>query len=227
MRSPMSKANLKLTVGFEFELEAPAAFLDGSHEKLCKAMQELLGAMVLQGMPTVTAKQLGKAGIAVVSHHHHLDVLNTAAAAIPREELVAAGPHLTDDELDQLARRSAGRVPLADAERARFLRRHALALAGEFRMVPCVVGARLNSGKDATLNARLNLTNGSVLVSDQDRQSRLQANQDGLVVVIQDADVRLRGACAGHTLSGPVIEVALGELAAHRDALVAVWQKND
>lgn len=222
----MSKANLKLTVSFEFELEAPAAFVDGSHEKLCKAVQELLGAMVLQGMPTVTAKQLGKAGIAVVSHHHHLDVVNTAAAAAPREELIAAGPHLTDDELDQLARRSAGRVPLADAERARFLRRHALALAGEFRMVPCVVAARLNSGKDATLTARLNLTNGSVLVSDQDRQSRLQAHQDGLVVAVQGADVRLRGACAGHTLSGPVIEVALGELAAHHDTLIAIWQKN-
>ncbi|MCC4116453.1 hypothetical protein LLG90_13915 [Aromatoleum toluclasticum] len=222
----MSKANLKLTVGFEFELEAPPAFLDASHEKLCKAVQELLGAMVLQGMPTVTAKQLGKAGISVLSHHHHLDVLNTAVAAAPRQELVAAGPHLTDDELDQLARRSAGRVPPSDAERARFLRRHALALVGEFRMVPCVVGARLSSGKDATLNARLNLTNGSVLVSEQDRHSRLQANQEGLVVALQGSDVRLRGACAGHTLSGPVIEVALGELSAHRDALIAIWQQN-
>lgn len=221
----MSKPNLKLTVSFEFELEAPAAFVDASHEKLCKAVQELLGAMVLQGMPTVTAKQLAKAGVAVLSHHHHLDVLNTAVASVPRAELVAAGPHLTDDELDQLARRSAGRVPLVDAERGRFLRRHALALAGEFRMVPCVVGARLSSGKDATLAARLNLTNGSVLVSEQDRQSRLQANQDGLVVAIQGSEVRLRGACAGHTLSGPVIEVALGELAAHRDVLVALWQK--
>ncbi|NMF91152.1 hypothetical protein [Aromatoleum petrolei] len=221
----MSKPNLKLSVSFEFELEAPAAFVEASHEKLCKAVQELLGAMVLQGMPTVTAKQLAKAGVAVVSHHHHLDVLNTAAASVPRAELVAAGPHLTDDELDQLARRSAGRVPLADAERGRFLRRHALALAGEFRMVPCVVGGRLSSGKDAALAARLNLTNGSVLVSEQDRQSRLQANQDGLVVAIQGSEVRLRGACAGHTLSGPVIEVALGELAAHRDALVAIWQK--
>lgn len=221
----MSKPNLKLTVSFEFELEAPTAFVDASHERLCKAVQELLGAMVLQGMPTVTAKQLAKAGVAVVSHHHHLDVLNTAAASVPREELVAAGPHLTDDELDQLARRSAGRVPPTDIERGRFLRRHALALAGEFRMVPCVVGGRLSSGKDATLTARLNLTNGSVLVSEQDRQSRLQANQDGLVVAIQGSEVRLRGACAGHTLSGPVIEVALGELAAHRDTLVAIWQK--
>lgn len=221
----MSKANLKITVGFEFELEAPPAFVDASHEKLCKAVQELLGAMVLQGMPTVTAKQLAKAGISVVSHHHHLDVVNSAVAAVPREELIAAGPHLTDDELDQLGRRSAGRVPLADAERARFLRRHALALVGEFRMVPCVVEARLISGKDGTLDARLNLTNGSVLVSERDRQSRLQANQDGLVVAIA-GDVRLRGACAGHTLSGPVIEVTLGELSAHRDALIAVWQQN-
>lgn len=221
----MSKANLKLNVTFEFELEAPPGYLEASHEKLCKAIRELLGAMVLQGMPTVTAKQLGKAGIAVVSHHHHVDVLNTAAEPVPREALIAAGPHLTDDELTQLARRTGGRLPVLDGERARFLRRHALALVGDFRMVPCVVSARLTSGKDAALNGRLNLTNGSVLLSEQDRQSRLQANQPSLLVEVGGTGVQLRGGCAGHTLSGPVIEVALAELATHRDPLVTLWQK--
>lgn len=219
----MTKANLKLNVVFEFELAAPPAILAENHQNLCKAVQELLGAMVLQGMPTVTAKQLGKAGIAVVSHHHHIDVVNTAAAPVPREELVAAGPHLTDEELDQLARHTSGRVPVTDIERGRFLRRHALTLVGDFRMIPCVISARLVSGKDAALKGRLNLTNGSVLLNEQDRQNRLQTIQNALQVEVNGTGVRLRATCAGNTLSGPVIEVAVAELACHRDALIGAW----
>ncbi len=221
----MSQPDLKLSITFEFELSAPNDLRGLGHENLCKAMHDLLGAMVLQGMPTVTAKQLGKAGVSVLSHHHHLDVANTAAAAIPRAEYVAATPHLTDDELVQLARRTSGKLPVIEGERARVLRRHALALVGEFRMVPCVVHARLSSGKDAQLQGRLNLTNGSVLLGDGDRQSRLQPNQDSLRVEGSGTGVGLKASCAGHTLSGPVIEVPLTELAAHRDALIALWQK--
>jgi len=221
----MSRPNLKLTVSFEFELEAPDALLAEDPDKLRRAMQETLGAMVLQGMPTVTTKQLAKAGVAVVSHRHQIDVLNTIVTQAPREALIAAAPHLTDDELSQLARRTGGKIPLQEAERFRFLRRHALALVGEFRMVPCVVSARLSSGKDAQLSGRLNLTNGSVLVGEQDRQSRLQARQEALRVIVARAGVTLPATCAGHTLSGPVIEVAIGELAAQRDPLIGVWQK--
>lgn len=221
----MSQPDLKLSITFEFELSAPSDLLELGHENLCKAMHDLLGAMVLQGMPTVTAKQLGKAGISVLSHHHHLDVTNTAAATIPRAEYVAAGPHLTDDELLQLARRTSGKLPVIEGERARVLRRHALALVGEFRMVPCVVHARLSSGKDAQLQGRLNLTNGSVLLGDRDRQSRLQPKQDSLRVEGCGTGIGLKASCAGHTLSGPVIDVPLAELATHRDALIGLWQK--
>lgn len=223
----MARANLKLTVAFEFDLEAPPAFIDCSHQQLCRAVQELLGSMVLQGMPTVTAKQLGKAGIGLLSHHHHLDVLNTAAAPIPREALIAAGPHLTDEELEQFARRTAGRVPPEQTDRERFLRRHALALVGDFRIVPCSIQARLLSGKDATLRARLNLTNGSVVVTDKDRQSRLQTKDAPIRVDVDGLPVPLRASCAGHTLSGPVIEVALAEIAAQRDALIALWLRGE
>lgn len=221
----MTRANLKLSIEFEFDLDAPEAFLQTSHEKLCKAMQELLGNMVLQGMPTVTAKQLGKAGITLVSHHHHLDVVSTAAAALPREALVAAGPHLTDEELEQLSRRTAGRAPLQGAELARFLRRHALTLVADFRTLPCTVVGKLSSGRDASLRGRLNLTNGSVVLDEQDRHNRLQPNQDALRVDVSGTPASLRATCAGNTLSGPVIEVALTELAAHRDPLVAAWQQ--
>lgn len=221
----MSRPDLKLNISFEFELSAPPELLELNQEQLCKAMHDALGAMVLQGMPTITARQLGKAGISVRSHHHHLDVVNTAVAAIPREEFVAAAPHLTDDELVQLAQRTNGKLPAIEGERGRLLRRHALALVGEFRMVPCVVHARLSSGKDAALRGRLNLTNGSVLLNDQDRQNRLQPNQGSLHVQATGTDARLKASCAGHTLSGPVIEVAIGELATHRNALIGTWQK--
>src|SRR5574339_231653 len=172
----MSRPNLKLNVAFEFELSAPNGLLELDHEHLCKAMHDFLGAMVLQGMPTITAKQLGKAGVSVLSHHHHLDVANVDGATIPRAEYVAAGPHLTDDELLQLARRTSGKLPEIQGERARVLRRHALALVSEFRMIPCAVYGRLSSGKEAQLQGRLNLTNGSVLLAEPDRQSRLQPN---------------------------------------------------
>lgn len=222
----MSRPDLKLSLTFEFELSAPNELLELGHENLCKAMRDLLGTMVLQGMPTITAKQLGKAGVSVLSHHHHLDVAKAAAATLPREEYVAAGPHLTDDELLQLARRTSGKLPIIEGERARVLRRHALALVGEFRMIPCVVHARLSSGKDAQLQGRLNLTNGSVLLGDRDRQSRLQPNQESLRVEGSGTGVGLKASCAGHTLSGPVIAVALAELATHRDALIGLWQKS-
>lgn len=220
----MSRANLKLTVSFEFELDAPDALLARSQDQLLAAVQEMLGAMVLQGMPTVTTKQLAKAGVGVLAHRAELDVINTIVAQAPREALIAAAPHLTDGELGQLARRTGGKVPLSEAERFRFLRRQALAFVGEFRMLPCVIHARLVSGKDAQLAGRLNLTNGSVLVGERDRQSRLQVRQEALRVTVEPAGVSLAASCAGHTLSGPVIEVAVADLATHRDALIAAWQ---
>jgi hypothetical protein len=221
----MSRSNLKLSLAFDFELKAPETMLQGDHEALCRALNDILGAMVLQGMPTITAKQLAKADIAVVAHHHRVEVANTAAAAIPREALIAAAPHLTDRELTELAHRLHGKLPLAGAEQARFVRRQALALVSDFRMVACEVTARLTSGQEAQLESKLNLTNGSVLVGERDRQRRLQANQGPLRVAFGDPAVSLPAQCAGHTLSGPVIEVGLADLAAHRDALIDLWQR--
>ncbi len=220
----MSRSNLKLSVAFDFELQAPEGLLNGEHEALCRALSDILGTMVLQGMPTVTGKQLAKAGISIVSHHHHLSVVNTAAAEVPREVLVAAAPHLTDAELTELAHRVRGKLPQAAAEQGRFARRHALALVSDFRMVPCTVVARLTSGEEGRLAAKLNLTNGSVLVDERDRGRRLQANQGPLRVECGEPPLALPAQCAGHTLSGPVIEVALAALAGQRDRLIGLWQ---
>lgn len=220
----MSRSKLKLNIAFDFELQAPEELLERDHEDLCRTLHEILGAMVLQGMPTVTAKQLGKAGIAVVAHRHHIDVVNTQAVPVAREALIAAAPHLTDEELDRLANRVRGKLPLDAAEQARALRRHALAAVSDFRMVACTVAARLVSGADARLKGKLNLTNGSIVLDEGDRQKRLQANQGSLSVELGEPALALPAQCAGHTLSGPVIEVALSDLAAHRGALVGLWQ---
>lgn len=220
----MSKANLRLRITFDFELAAPGALATSDHEALCREMHSLLGPLVFQGMPTVTAKQLAKAGAAILGHHHHLDVRNLAAPTIAREALIAAAPHLTDDELDQLGHRATAKAPAAADELQRFLRRQALAMVNDYRLVPCTVEARLNSGADARLTATLNLTNGSVMVGERDRQHRLQAKQDEITVVA--GSVRLPASCAGHTLSGPVIEVAVSEIARSRTPLIASWQKH-
>lgn len=218
----MSPGNLKLSLAFDFELKAPESLLQGDHEALCRALHDILGTMVLQGMPTVTGKQLAKAGISVVAYDHRLDVVNTAV--IPRDTLVAAGPHLTDRELVELAHRIHGKLPPVSADQARFVRRHALALVSDFRMVPCAVAARLSSGQEACLAGKLNLTNGSVQVGERDRHKRLQANQGPLRVEVGDPATALPAQCAGHTLSGPVIEVGLADLAMHRDTLIGLWQ---
>jgi len=37
---------------------------------------------VIQGLPVISGKQLGKSGIVLKAHHHHLDAVNLAPAAI-------------------------------------------------------------------------------------------------------------------------------------------------
>lgn len=222
----MSKANVRLQLAFTFDLSVPASLTEQHHDELCRALSELLGPMVFQGMPTVTAKQLGKAGVRILAHHHHLAARELGAKPIARDALIAAAPHLTDDELLQLEHRVRGKAPDGGAELVRFLRRHALAMVNEYRMVACTVDGALTSGPRARLGARLNLTNGSVLVDDADRQKRLKTDQP-LEVRPLGTEIVLAAACAGHTLSGPVIEVEVARLATHRDALVQAWQQDE
>lgn len=223
----MSKANLKLRVSFDFELTAPTELLQADHDALCRQLHEALGAMIFQGMPTITAKQLGRVGVEMLAHHHHLDAANLSAPAIARDALVAAAPHLTDAELDQLSRRAAAKAPTAEDELLRFLRRQALAMVNDYRMVACLVQAKLSSGAPARLEGRLNLTNGSVLVGERDRQNRLQTNQGEIMVLAAAGQACMSASYAGHTLSGPVIEVAVTELARHRDTLIQEWQQTE
>ena len=70
---------------------------------------------------------------------------------------------------------------------------------------------------------RLNLTNGSVLVDEADRNRRLQTS-DPIHITFPESDIRLDCTCEGYTLSGPVIQVRLEDLSTHRDTFIARWQ---
>lgn len=228
----MAKPNLKLRLQFDFDLGAPDALLTQDHEALCKAVSDALGQLVLGGTQAITGKQLAKAGIAVMGRHHHVEVTNLSARPLARTDLIAAGPHLTDDELEQLTRRAQVKAPEGGEGLQRHLRRHALALVNEYRMVRCVVEGALSSGQTASLSAQLNLTNGSVLVDERDRKQRLATNVALKVRVVGTTAIdgspdmaacELTATCAGHTLSGPVIEVPIAQLAEHRDLLIRCW----
>jgi hypothetical protein len=221
----MSNANLKLRVTFEFEIAAPAALAASDHATLCRKLGEILGPLALQGMPTVAGKQLTKAGASIVRHQHRLEVESLASAVIDRAMLVAAAPHLTDDELNRLAHQAGTKAAaLPPVELKRFLRRQALTLVNEYRLVPCVIEGQLKFGGDVSIGATLNLTNGSVMVNEEDRRNQLKQGNGVITLVASDGAVRITGNCAGHTLSGPVIDVAIDDIAAARDELIHLWQ---
>lgn len=221
----MTKPNLKLNVSFDFDLTVPESWLQLDHDALCKTLHQALGATVTQGMPTVSAKQLAKAGVNLLSHHHHLKAVNLAAVKPPREALVAAAPHLTDPEIEQLSTKLAGKTPANPEELLRWVRRHALALNNEYRLVDCVVQAKLTSGAVAQLQGKLNLTQGSIVLSEKDRHNRLQSNQGPIPVSVNDTSVTVHATLSGQTLSGPVLGVEISDLAPHRDVLIERWLK--
>lgn len=222
----MKPTNLRLQLQFDLQLVVPEEILAGSPEEMRIRLSEALGAMVLQGLPTIAAKQLARTGIELARHEHALQVVPVPqAVTVSLEDLVAAAPHLTDDELIQLTARLKNGLLSDAADRQRALRRQALALVNEFRCVPCIVHGETLAGKADTLDAVLNLTNGSVMVEAHDRSRRISTDKGKTRVELAQGKVRMPANCAGSTISGPVIEVAVADLAAHRDALIGLWQK--
>lgn len=223
----MKPPAVRLQLQFDFQLAVPEQMASADAENLQRALTEALGSMVLQGLPTIAAKQLARVGVSIVQQSHAVAAsVDPSTAEIDRELLVAAAPHLTDDELRRLAGRVAGKLPEKPDEQIKTARRHALALANEFRLVPGVVHAVLTSEQPGTLEATLNLTNGSVMIESHDRQKRLLPGQHEVAIEVPGAGLRLKANYAGHTISGPVIEVAVAELARHRDALIGLWQQS-
>ena len=220
----MSAANVRLQLQFDLELAVPASVAALDHARLCQKLAELLGPTVIQGLPVIAGKQLAKAEVRVVKHHHRLDAVARAVARIEPARIVEAAPHLTDAEVATLAARAAARLPAAEADQAGYLRGQALALVNEYRLVGCRVDALLSSGKPAQIEGKLNLTNGHIFLDASHRQTRLQQAQGPLRVAVGETDVVLAAECSGHTLTGPVLDVAVKQLVPHRAALLARWQ---
>lgn len=222
----MKPPAVQLQITFDFDLDVPSEMAASDPAGLQRALTEALGAMVLQGLPTIAGKQLARSGIRIARHAHALSVrVEAPAAEIDRELLTGAAPHLTDDELRRLAGKLVGQLPDKAEDRHKLARRQGLAVANEFRLVPGVVHAVLTSEQPGTLDATLNLTNGSVMIEPHDRNKRLLPGQHEVEVEIPGAGLRVKAGYAGHTISGPVIEVAIAEIARHRDALIGLWQQ--
>ena len=220
----MSDATVRLQLHFELELATPPELAGLDHAALCRTLADALGPTVLRGLPAIAGKQLTPLGARVVRHHHHLDAAAQAARRVERAQVIQVAPHLTDAEVDTLVQRAAARLPAAESEQAAYLRGQALALVNEYRLVPCVVEAQLTSGKPAHIEGRLNLTNGHIFLDASHRQTRLQQAQGPLRVAVGETDVVLAAECSGHTLTGPVLDVAVKQLVPHRAALLARWQ---
>lgn len=220
----MSAANVRLQLQFDLELAVPASVAALDHARLCQKLAELLGPTVIQGLPVIAGKQLAKAEVRVVKHHHRLDAVARAVARIEPARIVEAAPHLTDAEVATLAARAAARLPAAEADQAAYLRSQALALVNEYRLVGCRVDALLSNGKPTQIEGKLNLTNGHIFLDASHRQTRLQQAQGPLRVAVGETDVVLAAECSGHTLTGPVLDVAVKQLVPHRPALLARWQ---
>jgi hypothetical protein len=220
----MSAANVRLQLQFDLELAVPDSMATLDHARLCQKLAELLGPTVIQGLPAIAGKQLAKAEVRVVKHHHRLDAQAKAVARIEPARIVEAAPHLTDAEVATLAARAAARLPAVEAEQAAYLRSQALALVNEYRLVGCRVDALLSSGKPAQIEGKLNLTNGHIFLDASHRQTRLQQAQGPLRVAVGETGVVLAAECSGHTLTGPVLDVAVKQLVPHRAALLARWQ---
>jgi hypothetical protein len=222
----MAKPNLRLQIRFDFDLHAPEGLLAIEHGELCRKLSVLLGAAVAQGMPTVTAKQLGRAGISMLAHHHHVDVVTLGGTQIPASAVLDAAPHLTDEEAAQVARRAAAKAPTEPEALSRHLRRQALALVNEYRLVPCTISGLLPSGSSTQLGGELNLTNGHIFLAEAHKQTRLAQRQPALQVRIDGTPVTLAAELSGQTLTGPVLDVAVSTMAPHRAELIARWQSS-
>jgi len=220
----MSTANARLHIAFDFELNVPDGLLELDEQALANALQAMLGSTVLNGMPTVTGKQLTKAGVTLLKHRHVCQARALGQPSVPVEAVIAAAPHLTDAEIAKVAVTAAHKLPAASAQHKAHIRRAALKLASHYRLVACVVSAELSSGGHSDIPAHLNLTNGGVLVDDEHKKVRLKHDQGAVSVRIPDSDVVLHAQLGGHTLGGPLLEVSIDALVPQRALLLARWE---
>ncbi|MCB1909221.1 MAG: hypothetical protein KDH15_17785 [Rhodocyclaceae bacterium] len=221
----MSKPNARLTLQFSLDLRLPDDMAGRDHGALCRELCEALGTTVIKGLPAISTKQLAKAGVSLLAHHHHATVENFTVPVLDATTAARVAAHLTDDEIGVLCRDAAPQAPDAEPELLRYLRRQALAMVSEYRLVPCRLTVLQSSGASGQLDGRLNLTNGSVMLGEAFRKVRLKSDQGPIPVAVEGLGDTLRATLSGHTLSGPVLAVAVDELVPHRAHLIRLWQQ--
>ncbi len=221
----MSKPNARLKLSFTLDLQIPDEMSGQDSVALGVGLCQALGATVMQGLPAISAKQLGKAGVKLLAHHHHAEAENLRAPRIEAAMVAKVTAHLTDEEIESVCVKAAARAPTAEPDLLRYLRRQVLAMVGEYRLVPCRLAAVNSAGATAELDGRLNLTNGSVMLSDEFRKIRLRPDQGPIPVRVDGFEPQFSATLSGHTLSGPVLTVEVMHLVAHRPQLIALWQQ--
>ncbi len=221
----MSKPNARLKLSFTLDLQVPEEMSRADSVALSVGLCEALGATVMQGLPAISAKQFGKAGVKLLSHHHHAEAENLLAPRIAADLVAKVTAHLTDEEIETVCVKAAAKAPTKDADLLRYLRRQVLALVGEYRLVPCRLAALDSAGAMIELDGRLNLTNGSVMLSEQFRKARLKSDQGPIPVRVEGVEPQFSATLSGHTLSGPVLAVEVMHLVAHRPQLIGLWRQ--
>ncbi len=220
----MTNANARLRITFDFDLNVPQALAQGNDDALVDSLRKILGNTVFNGMPTVTGKQLAKSEVSVVTHSCQCEVKRIGLASVEKAAVREAAPHLTDEELEKAGILAAQKLPAAPAQQKAHIRRIALKLVNDYRLVPCTVDAEQSVGERIEMGAQLNLTNGGVLVDDHHKKVRLKSGQPPIAVRIANTDIVLHAQLGGHTLGGPLLEVSIDSLVPHRDVLLACWQ---
>jgi hypothetical protein len=220
------KDTSRLILTYTMEVSLPEPLQKMPRADLARIVDGLLGDVVHQGLKAVATKRLQGSGIMIHKMQHHVDVerpRREPGQTIPKELLVRAAPHLTDEELAELEAR-VGNVPfLAEEELEKRLRTQALKLCNDVRLAPVVVRGVRPNDEPLETEAQLNFTHGSVFFDESQRNLRLKANAP-VEVLLPGVDAAVQGRYLGTTLGGPVVEVPIHLLAPYRDFLLAAWQ---
>jgi len=159
------KDTSRLILTYTMEVSLPEPLQKMPRADLARIVDGLLGDVVHQGLKAVATKRLQGSGIMIHKMQHHVDVerpRREPGQTIPKELLVRAAPHLTDEELAELEAR-VGNVPfLAEEELEKRLRTQALKLCNDVRLAPVVVRGVRPNDEPLETEAQLNFTHGSV-----------------------------------------------------------------
>lgn len=221
----MPREHEKFQLTFEFEVNVSKGAHPTDRALLRARFQEILGSVVFDGMRNIVGKRLEQVGMSLETYTHELKLLNAKAPGpkIAREAIIAAAPHLTDAEIEQLMAEVSARHDHKVAVTEKLLRRYGLQIAQEYRLAPCVVRGVLTSGKPAALDAEINLTNGHVIFPESCKSARLDQHAAPITVDIASGG-SMPAQYSGYTLTGPVVDVPIVEMAPHRDQLISAWQ---